>query len=330
MTTRRLNRRQLIAAAGAGAATLGLPRAFAQAYPSRPIKIIVPLTAGGPGDVVTRVIAQQMSDVLGRPIVIENIGGANMNIGAEKAAHAEPDGYTLVMNATPMLVNPAMQSRMAYDPVKDFAPISLIASFPLILVANNSLPVSSVRELIAYAKQHPDQLNYGSAGNGSLTHLAGVLLDDMAGVKTVHVPYRGINEAMTDLIGGRVQLSYAGAPIALPNAKSAKVRALASTGAARSAIAPDLPTIAESGLAGYDVTPWYGLAAPKGTPKPIIDRWHTEVVRIMSMPQIKERWLALSADATFSKSPDEFLQLQTAEAAKWAKAVKDSGIPKAS
>ena len=322
MATRR---RFLASLSAAAAATLGAPAARAQQYPNRPIKIIVPLTAGGPGDVVTRFIAQRMGEVLGQSIVVDNVGGANMNIGAEQAARAAPDGYTLVMNATPMLVNPAMYARMAYDPVNDFVPISLIASFPLVLVATPSLPVKDVRELIAYAKQHPGELNYGSAGNGSTTHLAGVIFDGMAGTKMVHVPYRGINEAMTDVMGGRVQLSFAGAPIALPNAKTGKVRAIACTGPKRTEGAPDLPTVAESGLPGYDVTPWYGLAAPKGTPQAIVSRWHAEVVKIMRTPQVKERWMTLGADASYSETPDEFLQLQRTEVVKWAKAVKDSG-----
>ena len=318
------SRRFLLSALAICAAWAAGP-AQAQQYPNRPIKLVVPLTAGGPGDVVARVIAQRMSEALGQPVVVDNVAGANMNIGADLVAKAAPDGYTMVMSATPMIVNPAMYAKMTYDPVKDFTPISLVASFPLVLVASAGLPFNNVSELIAYARQHPGELNYGSAGNGSTTHLAGVIFGGMSGTKLVHVPYRGINEAMTDVIGGRVQLSFAGAPIALPNAKAGKVKAIASTGARRSSSAPDLVTVAESGLPGFDVTSWYGIEAPRGTPAAIVNRWHAELVKIMKLPQTRERWLTLGADAVYNETPEEFDKMKREESAKWAKAVKDSG-----
>lgn len=294
-------------------------------YPTRPVKLVVPLTAGGPGDVLARAIAQKMSEAFGQQVVVENRGGANMNVGAEFVARAERDGYTLLVSATPMLVNPAMYAQIPYDNLRDFTHISLVASFPLVLIANPELPVKTIPELIDHARRHPGELNYGSAGNGSLTHLAGEMLASMTGVKLVHVPYRGINEAVTDLIGGRVQLSFAGAPIALPNARSGKVRALAITGSRRTLGAPELPTIAEGGLPGYDVTPWYGISAPAGTPAPIVNRWHGELVRILQTAEIRERWLSLGADPVSSATPEEFTALVRAELAKWAKVVRDSG-----
>lgn len=319
-----ISRRFFLLAMAVFVAWASIP-AMAQQYPTRPIKLVVPLTAGGPGDVVARVIAQRMSEALGQSVIVENVAGANMNIGADQVAKAAPDGYTMVMSATPMIVNPAMYAKMTYDPLKDFVPISLVASFPLVLVSSNGLPFNSVSELITYGKQNPGVLNYGSAGNGSTTHLAGVIFGGMSGVKLVHIPYRGINEAITDVIGGRVQLSFAGAPIALPNAKAGKVRAIASTGARRSSSAPDLVTVAEGGLAGFDVSSWYGIEAPRGTPPIIINRWHTELVKIMKLPQTKERWLMLGADATYNESPEEFDKMKKEDSLKWAKAVKDSG-----
>lgn len=303
-----------------------LQTASAQQYPTHPVKLVVPLTAGGPGDVMARFLAQKMSDVLGQQVVVENRAGANQNIGAEYVAKSAPDGYTLLLNGNPMLVNPAMYARMPYDNVKDFAPITLVASFGMVLIANLDLPAKNVSELIELARKRPGEINYGSAGNGSLTHLAGEVLGGMAGVKLVHVPYRGINEAVTDLIGGRVQLSFVGPPLALPNVKAGKARALGVTGPKRIGTASDIPTIAETaGLAGYDVTPWYGVVAPARTPSAIVERWHRELVTILQSPEAKERWAVMGADPVFSRTPDEFATQIRNELGKWAKVVKESG-----
>ena len=304
----------------------GAPLLSAAEYPTRPVKIIVPLTAGGPGDVVTRAVAQRLSAAFGKPFYVENMGGANMNIGGDYVARAEPDGHTLMMMSTPMLISPALYPKMAYHPVRDFAPISMIASFPLILIANKSMPFKTVGELIAYAKQHPNELNYGSSGTGSSTHLAGELFASMSDIKLVHVPYRGINEAVMDLIGGQVQLSFAGAPIAIPNADQGKVVALASTSPQRSPRLPQIPTIAEGGLPGYDVTPWYGIVAPAKTPPEVIQRLHDEIVKIMQTDAIREQWASLGADPSSSASTEAFGKLMQKELEMWDRIVKDAKI----
>ena len=304
----------------------GAPLLSAAEYPTRPVKIIVPLTAGGPGDVVTRAVAQRLSAAFGKPFYVENMGGANMNIGGDYVARAEPDGHTLMMMSTPMLISPALYPKMAYHPVRDFAPISMIASFPLILIANKSMPFKTVGELIAYAKQHPNELNYGSSGTGSSTHLAGELFASMSDIKLVHVPYRGINEAVMDLIGGQVQLSFAGAPIAIPNADQGKVVALASTSSQRSPRLPQIPTIAEGGLPGYDVTPWYGIVAPAKAPPEVIQRLHDEIVKIMQTDAIREQWASLGADPSSSASTEAFGKLMQKELEMWDRIVKDAKI----
>ncbi len=299
---------------------------LAQAYPTRPVKLVVPLTAGGPGDVMGRYLAHKMGDALGQQVVVENRGGANMNIGAEQVAKAAPDGYTMLMNGNPMLVNPALYARMPYDNVSDFAPVTLVASFGMVLIANLDLPAKTAGELIALARSRPGQINYGSAGNGSLTHLAGEVLGAMASVQLVHVPYRGINEAVTDLIGGRVQLSFVGPPLSLPHVKAGKVRALGVTGAQRIGVAPDIPTLAEGGLPGYDVTPWYGIVAPARTPLAIIERWHRELLKILDSAETKERWAGMGADIRFNRTPEEFGAQIRDEIGKWAKVVRDAGV----
>ena len=295
-------------------------------YPTKPVRIVVPLTAGGPGDIVTRAVAQRLSVAFGKPFYVENMGGANMNIGGDFVARAEPDGHTLMMMSTPMLISPALYANMNYHPIRDFAPVSMIASFPLILIANKSMPFKTVPELVAYAKQHPNELNYGSSGTGSSTHLAGELFASMSGTKLVHVPYRGINEAVMDLIGGRVQLSFAGAPIAIPNADQGKVVALASTSPQRSPRLPQIPTIAENGLPGYDVTPWYGIVAPAKTPPEVIKRLHEEIAKIMQTDAIREQWASLGADPSASASTEAFGALMQKELEMWDHIVKDAKI----
>ena len=295
-------------------------------YPDHPVKVVVPYSPGGPADLFGRFVAGKLTAALGQTFVVENKPGAGLVIGAQYAAASAPDGYTLFLAASSMLVPTSSRVRTPADNLKDFACISLVGSLPLVVIANPSLPVRNVRELIALARKHPNDINYGSSGNGSLTHLAGELFGQMTGVKMVHVPYRGINEALTDLIAGRTQLSFAGAPIALPHAKTGKVRALAVTSTVRTTSAPEVPTVAESGLPGYDVTPWYGLVAPSATLVPVISKLHQDIVRVMQLADVKERWLNWGADPTYSKSPEEFAALMRSEAAKWAKLVGQGTI----
>lgn len=294
-------------------------------YPDRPIKLVIPYTAGGPADVLGRIVAQRMGVALGQTVVVENKPGAGLTIGTEYVSNAKPDGYTLLLGAASMLVeSPA--GRKPEQNLNDFAPISVIGTFPAVAVVNAELPVHDVKGLVDYVKAHPGEVNYGSSGIGSLTHLAGALFVNMAGAEMTHVPYRGINEALNDLVAGRVQVVFPGAPVGLPLSEKGRVRALAVTGAQRTEVAPSLPTLAESGLPGYAVNPWYGVLAPAGTPQPIISRWHTELLRILQDPEIKKRWLILGADAVYSETPEAFGQMMRTEADRWARLIKEANI----
>ena len=296
----------------------------AQSYPSKAIRVVVPLAAGGPGDVLARAVGQKLGDSLGQPVVIDNRPGANTNIGNEAVAKAPPDGYTLLLTASTLTINPSLYANLGYDPIKSFAPITLVGSTPLVLVVHPSLPVKSVPELIALAKARPAQILYGSAGSGSTLHLAGEMFNTLAHVKLVHVPYKGVTNAFSDLLGGQISLMFPGAPIALPQARAGKLRALASTGDKRTPTAPELPTIAEAGLPGYEVSVWYGVLAPAATPAAVINRLHDELVRIIQLPDIRERWAALGADPLHN-TPEQYTAFLKADLLKWTKVVRDSG-----
>ena len=298
--------------------------ASAQNFPLKPIRFVVPLAAGGPGDVLARAIGQKLSERVGQPVVIDNRPGANTNVGTEFVAKAPPDGYTLLATASTLTINPSLYATLPYDPVKDFAPITLIALTPLILVVHPSLPVKSVKELIALARSKPGQLNYGSAGNGSALHLAGEMFNSLARVKLVHVPYKGVTGAFSDLLGGQISIMFPGAPIALPQVRAGKLRALGTTGARRTPAAPELPPIGESGLPGYEVSVWYGMLAPAGTPAAVINRLHPEISKIVQLPEIKERWAVLGAEPLHN-TPEQFAAFLKADLGKWAKVVRDSG-----
>ena len=261
--------------AGVALALLASP-AVAQTFPSKSIRIVVPLAAGGPGDVLARAVGQKLAENVGQPVVIDNRPGANTNIGNEAVAKSPPDGYTLLATASTLTINPSLYANLPYDAVKSFAPLTLIATTPLVLVVHPSLPVKSVQELAALAKSKPGQLHYGSAGSGSVLHLAGEMFNTMARVKLVHVPYKGVTNAFSDLLGGQISLMFPGAPIALPQARAGKLRALATTGDKRAPAAPELPTVAEMGFPGYEVSVWYGLLAPAGTPAATINRLHSD------------------------------------------------------
>ncbi len=304
--------------------TLLASHAHAQTYPAKAIRIIVPLAAGGPGDVLARAIGQKLAEGVGQPVVIDNRPGANTNIGNEAVAKSAPDGYTLLLTASTLTINPSLYANLAYDPVRSFAPVTLVATTPLVLVAHPSLPVRSVRELIALASAKPAQLLYGSAGSGSTLHLAGEMFNSLARVKIVHVPYKGVTNAFSDLLGGQISLMFPGAPIALPQVHAGKLRALATTGDKRSAAAPQLPTVAEAGLAGYEVSVWYGVLAPAGTPPAVVNRLHAELVKIVQSPDITARWAALGAEPLHN-TPDQFAEFLKNDLVKWTKVVRDSG-----
>ena len=301
------------------------PMAGAQAYPAKPIRIVVPFPPGGATDILARAVAQKLTDAWGQAVVVDNRPGAGGNIGSELVAKAAPDGYTLEMGTVGThAINASLYAKMPYDHVKDFAPVILVAGVPNVLVVNPSLPVSSVQELIAYAKANPGKLNFASSGNGTSIHLAGELFKVMAGVQMTHIPYKGSAPALQDLIGGQVQLMFDNLPPSLPHIKAGKLRALAVTSATRSSALPDTPTIAESGLPGFEASSWFGVLAPAGTPPAIIAKLNGEIAAWLASAEAKERMLALGANIG-GGSPEDFARHIAAETAKWQKVVKASG-----
>lgn len=294
------------------------------AYPNKPIRMIVPYPPGGPTDVLGRIVAQKLSESLGQQVLIENRPGASGMIGAEMVAKAAPDGYTLLANASIHVINPSLYPKMNFDALRDFAPVSLIAQVPLILVVNPGLPAKSVQELIALGKAQPNLLNFGSSGNAAAPHLAGESFKIATGVQMQHVPYKGSAPALADLIGGQVQLIFDSMPSAMPHVKSGKIRALAVTTARRSPTVPDLPTVAESGVLGFDISTWYGVWAPAGTPRDIVNRISAEIAKALQQPAVRERLAALGAEPA-GDTPEAFAAYCQSELAKWSKIVRESG-----
>ncbi len=308
------------------AAALAPPCAAAQGYPAKAIRMIVPFPPGGPNDILGRVVAQKLTEQLGQQVVVDNRGGAGGIIGAELAARAVPDGYTLLLGGTASLsINPGLHRKLPYDPLMDFAPVSLVGTAPSILVTHPSLPVKAVRDVIALARARPGQLNFASAGIGTPPHLAGELFKSMAGVDTVHVPYKGGGPALVDLIAGQVNMYFSGISAALPLVRDGKLRGIAVTSAKRTALMPDTPTIAESGLPGYEVGNWYAIVAPAATPKAIVMRLNHEIVTALAVQDVKKRFVELAADPLGS-TPDELLQYNRSEISKWAQVIKSAGI----
>ncbi|HSS71577.1 MAG TPA: tripartite tricarboxylate transporter substrate binding protein [Casimicrobiaceae bacterium] len=308
-------------AVAAGGPTL----AAGETYPARPIRLVVPFPAGGPLDVVARAIGQKLTDAWGQPVIIDNRPGAGGNIGADLVAKSAPDGYTILEGAlSTHAVNVSLYSKMPYDPIRDFAPITLVAVTPNVLVLNPSVPANSVQELIAYAKAHPGKLSFGSGSNGSAGHLAGEAFKAEAGVDMVHIPYKGGAPAMQALLAGDTQLMFDNLSNSTPQIKAGKIKALAVTTAKRSALAPELPTLAEAGLPGFDIYTWWGFLAPAGTPKEIIAKWNAEVTRILVTPEMKAFFAQQGAEPA-PTSPEEFSALIRREITRYAKIVKDSG-----
>jgi len=296
--------------------------ALAETWPTRPIRFIVPFAPGGGGDVVGRIIGQRMSDQLGKPLVIDNRAGGGGTLGCELAAKAAPDGYTLLLgNVGPIAVGPALYPKLAYDPVRDFAPVTMIASFPNLLVANPGLPFKTVPELVAYAKSRPGTLNFASAGAGTSTHLAGELFKSVAGIDVVHVPYKGGAAAMTDIIAGQVAYYFGTMPSSMPLAKAGKLRALAVTSLTRSPAAPEVPTIAESGYPKFETAAWYGLMFPTGTSREIVARTNAATMVVLALPDIRER-LVHEGSEPLGSTPAQFGAYIKAEIAKWSGVVK--------
>lgn len=318
--------RFIVAASGVtllGAASLST--AWAQAYPAKPIRIIVPAAAGGFTDIVGRVVGQKLSEQVGQPVVIDNKLGANGIIGMEAAAKSTPDGYTLVVGYTATLaINPSLYSKLPYDPVKDFAPITTALSLPLVLIAHPSVPAKNLKELIALGKAKPGQLNYGTAGVGSTGHLTMELFKTLTGADFTHVPYKGNALAYADLLGGQVQLMFGDVPGSLPYIKAGRINAFAITSTKRSPAAPDIPTVTEAGLAGFEPQLMFGFLAPAGTPKDIVARLNAEIVKILKDPAFVQRFAAQDADTVYG-TPQEYAEYIKAEISKWAKVVKASG-----
>ncbi len=297
------------------------------AYPAKAIRYIVPFPAGGPLDIVARAIGQELTKVWNQPVIIDNRPGAGGNIGAELVAKSPPDGYTILMGAVSThAINPTLYSKLAFDPIKDFAPVTLITSVPNVLVVHPSLPVKNVKDLIALAKARPGQLNFASGSTGSAGHLAGELFNSLAGVQMTHIPYKGAAPAVIDVIAGHVSLMFDNLSSALPNIKARRVHAIAVTTLKRSPLVRDLdlPTIDESGLRGFDVSTWFGIFAPAGTPPDIVSKLNSEVVRILHTSEMRERLAALGAEPIGNK-PDEFAAFIKTEIPKYAKVIKASG-----
>lgn len=322
------SRRRLLAAAGA-ALCLATP-AFAQAqapapaYPTKPVKLVVPYPPGGPTDIVARLVAQKLSDAMGQQFIVDNRPGAGGNPGAELVARSPADGYTLVVATTAHAINPSLFKNLGYSLSKDFAPVSQLTSGPLVIVANPQLPAKNVAELIALAKAKPGELNFASSGNGQSTHLSAELFAAMAGVKMNHIPYKGSAPALTDTMGGQTQLIFDTMLSAMPHVKAGKLKALAVTSATRSPVAPDLPTVAESGLPGYEAIAWNGLLAPAGTPPEVLARLSAELKKVLAAPDVKDKFEAQGFAASWN-SPEDFGRFMSAEVDKWAKVVKTSG-----
>ena len=323
--SRRFGLRMLSAIGLMGGLGLGLMAsnsAMAQAYPNKPIRLVVTFPTGGAPDILARLFSEKAQ--LGQPVVIDNKPGAGGNIGSDIVAKSAGDGHTLVMGTVGThSINGALYEKMPYDMVKNFTPISLIASAPNLLVVNNDVPVKTVTELIAYMKANPNKLSYASPGIGTSVHMSGELFKSMTGTSMTHVPYKGRQFYVPDLLGGSVQLVFDNMPSALPLAREGKIRAIAQTTAKRSAAAPDVPTVAES-LPGFEAITWFAMFAPANTPKPVIDRLNAEVLRVFKLPDVAERMKTLGLEAVLS-SPDELAKYQATEIVKWAKVVKESG-----
>ncbi|MEW6334373.1 MAG: tripartite tricarboxylate transporter substrate binding protein [Thermodesulfobacteriota bacterium] len=301
-----------------------LPEARA-AYPERPIRLIIPFPPGGNTDIIARSIGTELSKNLGVTVVIENRGGAGGMLGSEIVAKAPPDGYTIMMVSASHVINPSMQKRIPYDTINDFAGISMVADVPTVLVVHPSVQAKTLKELIALARANPDKLNFASSGKGTVGHLSGELLKSMADIKMVHVPYKGNGPAMIDLLAGYVQMLFSSMPSALPHIQTGAIRSVVMTGAKRSSAAPTIPTMAEAGLPGFEVSTGFGMFAPAKTPRPIIKRLHAEVVKSLQSPAVRQSLAGQGAEPVGS-TPEEYDAFVRSEIAKWAKVCKDAGI----
>ena len=310
---------------GAAFALLAAGVAGAQSWPAKPIRWIVPFAPGGTTDILARTISDKLTIALGKPVIVENNPGAGGGVGAVQTAKAAPDGYTIMGGTiSTHAINASLYKTLPYDPIKDFTPITLIARVPNLLVVNPDVPAKNVKELIALMKANPSKYTFASSGNGTSQHLSGELFKSMAGVDMQHIPYKGSPAALQDVVSGQVTMTFDNITTAWPLAKAGKLRALAVTTAKRSPIAPDVPTLAEAGLAGYEIGSWQGVFAPAGTPVDVVKRLNTEIVKIINMPDVREKLVGLGAEPV-GNTPDEFAALVKGEVVKWAAVVKQSG-----
>ena len=309
------------------ASVLAAPAA-AEDYPNRPIQIVVPYVAGGVTDILARVAGDRLSQRLGQPVIIENKPGGGGLVGTDYVARARPDGYTLTMMIDTNTIAPSLYTHLNYDPIKDFAPISLMAEAPQVIIANPKFPPNNVGELISYAKTRPDSLFFASPGFGTSHHLGMERFNLLAGIKLHHVPYKGGGQAVNDVISGQVPLGIIGIAPAMPQLQAGTLKALAVTSLKRLTVLPDVPTVAESGFPGFETFNWFGLLAPAGTPEPIVRRLHDEIVTVMHDPTLKERFDTLSLEIVTSKDAEDFHRFMVEDAAKWSEVVKASGVKK--
>ena len=317
-------RRWLFSSALAAASLACASAAFPQAWPSRPVRMVVPLSPGGFADVPARIIAPRLSTALGHQVFVENKPGAGGTIGADFVAKSKPDGYTLLFTGTPHVISAWLYKSLPYDSVKDFAPVSLVASGPYVVVVNPLLQVGSVPELVAAAKAQPGKIDFASSGNGSAQHLVGALFNTMAGIDLNHVPYKGSGPAMQDLLSGQVKVSFAGIPNVMPHVKAGRLRALAVTTPQRSPDLPDVPTVAEAGVPGYEATLWLNIAAPAGTPPEIVQRMYAETAKVLQDPEVQQGFRAAGVEPSVL-DPEALGAFIRSEHEKWGKVVRDTG-----
>lgn len=309
---------------GAGVVVATAP-ASSQTYPTRPVRIVVPNAPGSSGDIIARLIAPSFSERLGQPVVVDNRAGAGTMIGAEAVVKSLPDGYTLLMGFATLAINPATYKKVPYDALHDFAPITQVAALPAVVVVHPSLPAKSVKELIALAKARPGEIAFATTGHGTYSHVSSALLLSMAGIQMLHVPYKGTGPGVIALLSGHVSLMTANVLSTLPHIRSGRLRALGVTSTKRMASAPEIPTVAEAGLPGYESVQWSGLLAPAGTPKDIVGRLHKETAAVLRSPEMKDRF-AKDGTEPVASSPEEFAAYIRSETVKWAKVVKAAGI----
>ncbi len=317
--------RLLLALSLAATALAAMP-AQAQEFPTKPITLIVPFPPGGPTDAMARTIAARLKDELGQPLIVENRGGAGGNIGAEAVARAQPDGYTLLFGTSgPLAINPSLYPKISYQPLRDFAPVIELGYLPNVIVVNPVVAAKTVPDLIALAKTKPGQLTYASSGNGASSHLAGVMFEASTGAQLLHVPYKGTGPALNDLLGGQVNMSFTDVLTALPHVKAGKLRAIGVTTRGRSRAMPDVPTVAEQGVPGFDVSVFFGIVAPAGTPDPVIARLNKGLRAVLAVPDVRDTLARQGLEIAQDQSPQRLAAFMKAEAERWAAVVKKSG-----